>query len=192
MTGSSRECALQTSMAGLQLRCGEEGWSSLRAKPGATPGFAGRSQVYDVMPNIASVLKSEIQRVARKELRTETQQLKKSVAQYRSQLAQLKRRLQALEQQVRRQSRGGGRAAAADLPDDEDSGPSLRFSAKGLATQRKRLGLSAASVAKILGVSALSVYKWESGKTRPRARQLEAIASLRKMGKREAQARLAG
>ena len=42
------------------------------------------------------------------------------------------------------------------------------------------------------GVSALSVYKWESGKTRPRARQLEAIASLRKMGKREAQARLAG
>lgn len=143
------------------------------------------------MPNIASVLKSEIQRVARKELRTETQQLKKTVAQYRSQLAQLKRRLQALEQQVRRQSRGGGRAAPAESQ-DEDSGPSLRFSAKGLATQRKRLGLSAASVAKILGVSALSVYKWESGKTRPRARQLEAIASLRKMGKREAQARLAG
>lgn len=143
------------------------------------------------MPNIASVLKSEIQRVARKELRTETQQLKKTVAQYRSQLAQLKRRLQALEQQVRRQSRGGGRAAAAESQ-DEDSGPSLRFSAKGLATQRKRLGLSAASVARILGVSALSVYKWESGKTRPRARQLEAIASLRKMGKREAQARLAG
>lgn len=144
------------------------------------------------MPNIASVLKSEIQRVARKELRAETQQLKKTVAQYRGQIAQLKRRLQALEQQVRRQSRaGGGRAAAAESQ-DEDTGPSLRFSAKGLAMQRKRLGLSAASVAKILGVSALSVYKWESGKTRPRARQLEAIASLRKMGKREAQARLAG
>ena len=143
------------------------------------------------MPNIASLLKSEIQRVARKELRAETQQLKKTVAQYRSQIAQLKRRVQALEQQVRRQSRGAGRAAAAESQ-DEDTGPSLRFSAKGLATQRKRLGLSAASVARILGVSALSVYKWESGKTRPRTRQLEAIASLRKMGKREAQARLAG
>ena len=47
-------------------------------------------------------------------------------------------------------------------------------------------------MAKILGVSALSVYKWESGKTRPRARQIEAIASLRKMGKREALARLEG
>ncbi|MFL6691515.1 MAG: helix-turn-helix domain-containing protein [Ramlibacter sp.] len=141
------------------------------------------------MPNIGSVLKTEIQRVARKELRAETQQLKKTVTQYRGQIAQLKRRLQALEQQVRRQAKGGGRAAAA-ADADEDSGPSLRFSAKGLATQRKRLGLSAAAVAKILGVSALSVYKWESGKTRPRARQLEAIASLRKMGKREALARL--
>jgi DNA-binding XRE family transcriptional regulator len=143
------------------------------------------------MPNIGSVLKIEIQRVARKELRAETQQLKKTVTQYRGQIAQLKRRLQALEQQVRRLGKGGGRAApsAAEAGDDE-GGPSLRFSAKGLATQRKRLGLSAASVARILGVSALSVYKWESGKTRPRARQLEAIASLRKMGKREAMARL--
>ena len=143
------------------------------------------------MPNIGSVLKSEIQRVARKELRAETQQLKKTVTQYRGQIAQLKRRLQALEQQVRRQGRAGGRASPpAAEPAGEDSGPSLRFSAKGLATQRKRLGLSAAAVAKILGVSALSVYKWESGKTRPRARQLAAIASLRKMGKKEALARL--
>jgi DNA-binding transcriptional regulator YiaG len=143
------------------------------------------------MPNIGSVLKTEIQRVARKELRAETQQLKKTVAQYRGQIAQLRRRLQSLEQQVKRQARGGSRAAAAAEPAaTEESGPSLRFSAKGLATQRKRLGLSAAAVAKILGVSALSVYKWESGKTRPRARQLEAIASLRKMGKREAMARL--
>ena len=143
------------------------------------------------MPNLGAVLKSEIARVARKELRSETQQLKKSVTQYRSQIAQLKRRIQALEQQVHRQSRSGGRAAAAADDTEEDSGPSLRFSAKGLASQRKRLGLSAANVAKILGVSALSVYKWESGKTRPRARQLEAIASLRRMGKREAMARLA-
>jgi DNA-binding transcriptional regulator YiaG len=145
------------------------------------------------MPNIGTVLKSEMSRVARKELRVETQQLKKTVTQYRGQIAQLRRRLQALESQMKRLARGGGRAQAAraEAEADEDDGPSLRFSAKGLAAQRKRLGLSAASVAHILGVSALSVYKWESGKTRPRARQLEAISQLRKMGKREAMARLA-
>ena len=144
------------------------------------------------MPNIGNVLKSEISRVARKELRSETQQLKKSVAQYRSQIAELKRRMQALEQMVRRQARGARRVApAADAGDEESDVGSLRFSAKGLAAHRKRLGLSAASMAKLLGVSALSVYKWESGKTRPRARQLEAIAGLRRLGKREAMARLA-
>lgn len=143
------------------------------------------------MANIGTVLKEEIARVARKQQRAELAHLKKSVAQYRSQIAQLKRRMQALEQQVRKQARSAGRAAPAAKAGDEDEKPSLRFSAKGLAAQRQRLGLSAASVAKILGVSALSVYKWESGKTRPRARQLEAIASLRKMGKRDAMARLA-
>lgn len=142
------------------------------------------------MPNIGTVLKTEISRVARKEVRAETQQLKKLVAQYRGQIAQLKRRMQALELQVRRQARGSGRAARAVEGEDAES-PNLRFSAKGLAAQRKRLGLSAASVAKLLGVSALSVYKWESGKTRPRARQLEAIAGLRGLGKRAATARLA-
>ncbi|MGZ5196264.1 MAG: hypothetical protein ACXWB8_12570 [Ramlibacter sp.] len=43
----------------------------------------------------------------------------------------------------------------------------------------------------MLGVSGQSIYKWEEGKTRPRASQLPAIAALRKMGKREANARLA-
>lgn len=142
------------------------------------------------MPNIGSVLKLEIQRVARKELRSETQALKKAMAQSRHQIAQLRRQLQVLERQLKRQSRGGARVATAAADEGEEAGPSLRFSAKGLAAQRKRLGLSAASVAKILGVSALSVYKWESGKTRPRAKQIEAIAQLRGMGKREALKRL--
>jgi DNA-binding transcriptional regulator YiaG len=138
------------------------------------------------MPNIATVLKAEIARVARKELRGETEALKKSNSQYRSQIADLKRRIGALEKLVKRASRGGGKA---DTDETEPTGKH-RFSAKGLAAQRRRLGLSAAAVAKLLGVSALSVYKWESGKTRPRARQIEAIATLRTMGRREAAKRL--
>ena len=137
------------------------------------------------MANIGSILKSEISRVSRKEVRSETQALKKSISQYRSQIADLKRRMQSLEQQVKR----AGRGSSASAPAEEPAG-NLRFSAKGLAAQRRRLGLSAAAVARLLGVSALSVYKWESGKTRPRVRQIEAIAALRGMGKREAAQRL--
>jgi DNA-binding XRE family transcriptional regulator len=138
------------------------------------------------MPNIGTVLKSEISRVSRKEVRGETLALKKSISQYRSQIADLKRRVHALEQLVKR----AGRANTGSAAQPSDPGGNLRFSAKGLAAQRRRLGLSAASVARLLGVSALSVYKWESGKTRPRAKQIEAIARLRGMGKREAMKRL--
>jgi hypothetical protein len=42
----------------------------------------------------------------------------------------------------------------------------------------------------LVGASAFSVYKWEQGEVRPRARYLEAIAALRSVGKKEAAARL--
>lgn len=144
------------------------------------------------MPNIASLLKEEIARVARKQLRAETEALKKANSNHRSQLAELKRRMQALEQQVKRlQKSGGGRASpAASSAAEEGDGTSIRYSAKSLASQRRRLGLSAAALAKLLDVSALSVYKWESGNTRPRRKQIEAIAQLRGMGRRDAQKRL--
>ena len=146
------------------------------------------------MPNIASLLKEEIARVARKQLRTETESLKKASSHYRAEIAALKRRIQVLEQQTKRlqKSGGGGRATAAQAAGgaDEGDGRQIRYSAKSLASQRKRLGLSAAALAKILDVSALSVYKWESGSTRPRRKQIEAIAQLRDMGRRDAQRKL--
>jgi DNA-binding transcriptional regulator YiaG len=137
------------------------------------------------VPNIATVLKAEISRVARKDARAETQQLKKASSQYRTDIAALKRRVLDLEKQLTRLLKSGKRGPASAAA-EEKSGSGLRFSAKGFAAQRRRLGLTAAAVAKILNVSAQSVYKWEDGKTRPRASQLPAIASLRKMGKQEA------
>ncbi|MDO8385914.1 MAG: helix-turn-helix domain-containing protein [Polaromonas sp.] len=141
------------------------------------------------MPNIASVLKEEIARVARKEVRSDTQPLKKSSASHRSDIAALKRRVAALEQMVKRLGKQAGAKTAA--PDAGPPAGSFRFSASGLMAQRKRLGLSAAEAGKLLGVSDQSVYKWENGKTRPRASQFAAIAALRGMSKKQAAARLA-
>ena len=58
-------------------------------------------------------------------------------------------------------------------------------------TQRRRLGLSAEDYGKLVGVSGLTIYNWEHGKTRPRPAQFAAFAALRNIGKREAQKRLA-
>jgi len=142
------------------------------------------------MPNIAVVLKEEIARLARKEIRAETQEFRKASAQYRAHIAALRRRVDELERQVKRVGKAAGRAVVA-ADDDEESGTPRRFSATRLAAQRRKLGLSAADFATLLGVSGQSVYKWEHGESRPRARQLEAIAALRGVGKREAAERLA-
>jgi DNA-binding transcriptional regulator YiaG len=142
------------------------------------------------MPNIAVALKAEIARVARKEIRAQSQEFKKTSSQYRSQIAALRRRVDTLERQLRRSARAGGGREAPEPADDEEGSSRLRFSAKGFAAQRRKLGLSAAALASLLGVSGQSVYKWEMGKARPRARQLEAIAALRGLGKREVQRRL--
>ncbi len=66
----------------------------------------------------------------------------------------------------------------------------MRFTAKGLRSQRERLGLSAAEYGKLIGVTDQTVYNWEHETARPRKQQVGLIASLRHMGKREARARL--
>jgi DNA-binding transcriptional regulator YiaG len=141
------------------------------------------------MSNIASVLKDEIARIARKELRAETERLKKASSQYRSDIAALKRLATDLERQVAKLSKGVAKAMPAATPTNGDV--KIRYSAKSLAAQRKRLGLSAEECGRLLNVSAQTIYNWEAEKARPRASQMPAIAALRKLGKRDATAVLA-
>lgn len=141
------------------------------------------------MPNIASILKAEISRVARKEVRGEVAGLKKAVSAYRVEIAALKRRSQALEQELRRLGKAVPKPAPVE--ETESSMQKIRFSAKGFASQRQRLSLSAHDCGLLIGASGQSVYNWESGKARPQAKHLAAIAALKTMGKKEAAARLA-
>jgi len=140
------------------------------------------------MSNFAAQLKTEISRIAKRESRQESASLKKSAAQARSDIAALKRRIGELEVLVKRLAKTATLPAAAS---PAESHTTLRFRAGGFAALRKRLDLSAAQMAQLLGVSAQSVYHWEAGKSRPRANQLGQIANLRKLGKKQVQARLA-
>lgn len=129
------------------------------------------------MPNIASALKSEITRLAKREIRTETAALKKATAAQRRHIAELKRQLADLQRtaaQLAKRSQAAQRAPAPTGPND-----SPRFHARGLRSLRKRLGLSQADMAKLFGVSELSVYNWEGGKAVPRRESLAAIVALR-------------
>lgn len=140
------------------------------------------------MSTFATQLKTEIRRIAKKETRAETSALKKSSALFRSDIAAMKRRLNELEnltQKLLKQIPKTQTMAAAS-PKEK-----LRFRVNGFATLRKKLDLTANEMGTLIGVSGQSIYKWEQGKAKPRANQLMAIATVRKMGKREVAQKLA-
>lgn len=138
--------------------------------------------------NFANQIKNEISRLAKKEVRAEIQSLKKASASYRSEIAGLKRRISELESALKKQATTTKNKTIA-RPEEEKS--LLRFRVTGFANLRKKLGISAAQLGKLLGVSAQSVYHWETGKSKPRKSQLQAIAEVRKMGKKIVAAKLA-
>lgn len=140
------------------------------------------------MSTFANQIKAEISRLAKKEVRSEVQSLKKASLGYRSEIAALKRRVAELEAALKKQ--GKGTRVKADSSADEDQA-SLRFRQVGFANLRKKLDLSAADMGKLLGVSAQSVYHWEAGKSKPRKSQLQAISAVRKMGRKAVAAKLA-
>lgn len=140
------------------------------------------------MPNLGVALREEIVRLSRRELRAQLATVKKASAAYRRDIAALKREVSALEAALKRLARAQGKVATRPIAGATDT--KLRFSAKGLRSQRERLGLSARELGTLLGVSAQSVYNWESEKARPRRDQIARLAALRGLGKRAVQQRL--
>jgi len=142
------------------------------------------------MSNMAVVLRDEIRRLARKEIRAMVGTTQKAVAQYRREIANLKRLLNKQEKSVSQLKRHLSERQELSVGEE---GPleGVRFSARSVRAQRRRLGLSAADYGRLVGVSALTIYNWESGKSRPRQAQFAGLVAVRGIGKREAAARLA-
>ncbi len=141
------------------------------------------------MPNLATVLKEEIRRLARKEAKTQVATLRKTTTQHRRDIAALKRQLKEQERRNARLEKTLARGVPASTQ-TSDGATAPRFSPAWLAKHRAKLGLSATDYAKLVGVSGFTIYNWEKGKNRPRNAQLQALAAVRGLGKRQVVARL--
>jgi len=140
------------------------------------------------MPNLGSILKDEIRRLARREIRSQVGVTKRAAARHRRDIAELKRLLKGLSNRVGfLESQEKKRVSK---PIAEAPGGQVRFSPRWLKAQRKRLGLSAADYGRLAGVSGLTVYNWENGKAKPRSQKMAALVAIRGIGKREALKRL--
>ncbi len=141
------------------------------------------------MSNLVGILKEAMRRLARKEIRAETGKTRQAVAQYRRDIARLKREILSQRKEIgflkAQEQKRLGQEPVAEEPEEK-----VRYSARSVRAQRRRLKLSAADYGKLVGVSGLTVYSWEHGKSRPRKAQLTRLVAVRSVGKREAVTRL--
>jgi DNA-binding transcriptional regulator YiaG len=145
------------------------------------------------MPNLAKILREEVQRLAKKQVRTgltplrrDNIRLKRTVADLRRQVDTLARANRDLATKV--SSVVGPMAAERTA----EQAPKLRPTSKSLARLRRRLDLTQAEFGRLIGVTGQAVMHWEGKGSRVRMRNanLVALAGIQNIGKREARRRL--
>ncbi|MFC1452797.1 helix-turn-helix domain-containing protein [Verrucomicrobiota bacterium] len=144
------------------------------------------------MPNIAKVLKDEITRLAKKEAKAATAQVRRDNIMLKKTAADLKRRTAKLEKENRLLIAAENKRRK-EMPEvAPEEAKKVRLTSKGIRSLRSRLGLSQAAFAKLLGAASQSVYIWEkkAGALNLRDNMRDAVLSLRGIGAREAQERL--
>lgn len=141
------------------------------------------------MPDIVSVLKQEITRLAKKEVRTGVNPIKKQTLEFRKAIAALKSQLARMERTMAKLVADASKRMV--IPAPEDGEPKVRISPGAVKRQRSRLKLSQKEMGQLLGVSTATIVGWESGKSKPRGVNKEAFAELRNLGIKEVRERLA-
>ena len=142
------------------------------------------------MGKIETVLKAEIARLARRET-------KALIAMHVEELRRLRKRVASLEQAVkavktaRAHEQAERKVTTAVQTVAGEEAPRVRMSPRLIRSLRSRLGISQADLAKLVGVSAVAVGSWESGKSSPRSESKTRIAALRSLGRREVRRLLA-
>tara|TARA_Y100001960_G_C14357698_1_gene672744 strand:- start:46 stop:480 length:435 start_codon:yes stop_codon:yes gene_type:complete len=141
------------------------------------------------MPDVASVLRDEIRRLARKEIKSATSTQSKQVRDLKNVVRALRREVASLQKELSA-SRRSAAAANGQSAGKEEENKAIRLSPKSIRNHRKRLKLSQAQLGQLLGVSTTTVVFWESGRTAPRGSNRHALAEVRTLGKKDAQALL--
>ena len=145
------------------------------------------------MPKLAEVLRAEIMRISRREARIATAGIREAKIRMTKTVADLKRKIAKLQGE-NKWLMAAERKRLAQKPEvAPESSKKARLTSKGIRRLRKKLGLSQAALAKLLGASTQTVHMWETkeGPLRLRGNTLAAVLSAREMGAREAKRRIA-
>ena len=142
------------------------------------------------MPKIEQVLKSEIIRLAKKQIRAVCGPLARDVRELKRRVAQLSKTVVALDK-MRTALEAKRAAEGTKLEAPEEEVKAARLSPLLIKKLRARLGISQAQLASMIGVSGPAVAHWEQGISRPQGQNRAALVALRGVGRREVKRMLA-
>ena len=140
------------------------------------------------MAKIESVIKTEIVRLARREMRAAFLPLKKEVRQMSIKLSGLSKGIASLNRLAKELHLGEASPKLESTPEEVKAS---RLTAGHILGLRRKIGISQRELGILTGTSPVTVLAWEKGKFKPKANKKAVLVALRKLGKREARKLLA-
>ncbi len=136
------------------------------------------------MGKVEGIIKSEIVRLARREMRRisfplgkDVRLLKTTVSQLRKTVSDLERFAASQEAEVQK-----GKVQLVATPEEVKM---ARFSPRLIRSLRKHLGITQNELAILAGVTVGAIHQWEGGIFVPRAEKKGVLVALRKLRRRE-------
>ena len=142
------------------------------------------------MGKLETTMKSEIERLAKRELRKVSVPLKRDVRSLKITVSQLRKAILPLQRFTAGQQKEWAKREVRLEVSPEELKKS-RFSPRLVKTLRKTFKISQRELAILVGVSMTAIQNWEAGKVTPRAEKKATLAGLRKLGRTEVKKLLA-
>jgi len=136
------------------------------------------------MGKMESTIKSEIQRLAKREIRKTSASLAQDIRQLKNKVIQLRKTVSLLERSLAYQKKSPGLKRGI-LEASLEEVKASRFSPRLFRSLRSHLGISQRELALLIGVSLGAVHQWEAGKFRPKEEKKKVLVALRKLGRQE-------
>ena len=137
------------------------------------------------MGKVEAIIKSEIVRLAKREMKKSFVPLNRDVRSLKGTISQLRKSVLGLQRFVAQQER----EMKGQKPLPEATAEELkkaRFSPRLMKSLRKRLGVTQKEMATLAGVTVGAIYQWEKGIFEPRDEKKKVLVALRKLRRREA------
>jgi DNA-binding transcriptional regulator YiaG len=136
------------------------------------------------MGKVGSIIKSEIIRLAKRELSKVSNPLGRDVRLLKNMISPLRKSVLSLERFAAHQQKElSNREIRIEAPPEEIK--QSRFSPRLLQSLRKRLGITQGELAILAGVTVGAAHLWETGKFRPKDNKMGVLVALRKLNRRQ-------